>query len=224
MSVSTGSRSFLASSGSRSASSSMEPLRSAKRTVTCFRSPSRAAFEVRIFSARCFGVYESGAANLDVGVVRSGAAHWPQNLFSGRLTARQDGQVEASGAAHCPQNFIPVGFSCWHREHFILWEPPKWGWRTIPRSLSTLTRREGVANGADAGRRRSSVRSPPGEVSSGATLGAQEKLVPRVHLVLGPSPPSAPRRRAARHAPARKARRSITRSPDPLRAAAKVGS
>jgi hypothetical protein len=34
----------------------LEPLRSAKRTVTCFRSPSRAALEVRIFSARCFGV------------------------------------------------------------------------------------------------------------------------------------------------------------------------
>ncbi len=31
--------------GSRSASSSIEPFRSAKRTVTCFRSPSRAALE-----------------------------------------------------------------------------------------------------------------------------------------------------------------------------------
>jgi hypothetical protein len=60
---STGSRSFRASSGSRSASSSMEPLRSAKRTVTCLRSPSRAALDVRIFSARCFGVYASGDVN-----------------------------------------------------------------------------------------------------------------------------------------------------------------
>jgi len=34
----------------------MEPLRSAKRTVTCLRSPSRAVREVRIFSARCLGV------------------------------------------------------------------------------------------------------------------------------------------------------------------------
>ena len=34
----------------------LEPLRSAKRTVTCLRSPSRAALEVRIFSARCLGV------------------------------------------------------------------------------------------------------------------------------------------------------------------------
>jgi hypothetical protein len=45
----TGSRSRRASSGSRSASSSIEPLRSAKRTVTCLRSP--ALFDVRIFSA-----------------------------------------------------------------------------------------------------------------------------------------------------------------------------
>ena len=39
-----------------SASNSMEPLRSAKSTVTCLRSPSMAALEVRIFSARCGGV------------------------------------------------------------------------------------------------------------------------------------------------------------------------
>ena len=32
------------------------PLRSAKRTVTCLRSPSSALLEVRIFSARCVGV------------------------------------------------------------------------------------------------------------------------------------------------------------------------
>ena len=36
----------------RSASSSMDPFRSAKSTVTCLRSPSRAWREVRIFSAR----------------------------------------------------------------------------------------------------------------------------------------------------------------------------
>jgi hypothetical protein len=35
----------------------MEPLRSAKSTVTSLRSPSRALLEVRIFSARCLGVY-----------------------------------------------------------------------------------------------------------------------------------------------------------------------
>ena len=37
-------------------------LRSAKRTVTGLRSPSSAVLEVRIFSARCFGVYVPGEA------------------------------------------------------------------------------------------------------------------------------------------------------------------
>src|ERR1700730_7952340 len=103
----------------------MEPFRSAKRTVTCLRSPSRAAFEVRIFSARCFGVYDSGAANLAVGPVRSGVAHWAQNLLSAGFAAPQDGQVAASGAAHSPQNFMPGGFSCWHRGHCILRPPSR---------------------------------------------------------------------------------------------------
>jgi hypothetical protein len=39
-------------------------VRSAKSTVTCLRSPSRALLEVKIFSARCLGVYVSGEANL----------------------------------------------------------------------------------------------------------------------------------------------------------------
>jgi len=52
----TGSRSCRASSGSRSARSSIEPLRSANSTVTCFRSPASALREVKIFSARYAGV------------------------------------------------------------------------------------------------------------------------------------------------------------------------
>jgi|SRR5262249_48551528 len=53
----------LAPSGSRSPSSSMEPLRSANSTVICLRSPSRAVLDVRIFSARYRGVYASGDGN-----------------------------------------------------------------------------------------------------------------------------------------------------------------
>src|SRR3990172_4370956 len=56
MRVRTGSRSLRASSGSRSASSSIEPRMSANSTVTCLRSPSTAARDVRIRSARCRGV------------------------------------------------------------------------------------------------------------------------------------------------------------------------
>ena len=48
------------SSGSTCSASSIDPFTSAKRTVTCFRSPSSALRDVRIFSARCFGVYERG--------------------------------------------------------------------------------------------------------------------------------------------------------------------
>jgi hypothetical protein len=49
--------------------------------VTCLRSPSRALFEVRIFSAKCLGVYDCGEANrASAGwiVAGSGAAHPPQ--------------------------------------------------------------------------------------------------------------------------------------------------
>src|SRR5215217_2229918 len=44
---------------------SVEPLTSAKRTVTCLRSPSRAALEERIFSARYLGVWLSRATTAE---------------------------------------------------------------------------------------------------------------------------------------------------------------
>ena len=53
---------FLASSGSRSASNSIEPLTSANSTVTCLRSPSSAAFELMIFWARYLGMLASGTS------------------------------------------------------------------------------------------------------------------------------------------------------------------
>src|SRR5215472_2958287 len=40
-----------------------QPLRSANNTVTCLRSPLRAVLDVRIRSAKCFGVYDPGEAN-----------------------------------------------------------------------------------------------------------------------------------------------------------------
>jgi len=43
-------------SASSPSARSIDPFTSAKRTVTCFRSPSTADFEARIFSARCCGV------------------------------------------------------------------------------------------------------------------------------------------------------------------------
>ena len=67
----------------------MDPLRSAKRTVTCLRSPSRALFDVRIFSARCFGVYESGDWNLDGDAAdsESRCPQLPQNFRPGGIAA-----------------------------------------------------------------------------------------------------------------------------------------
>src|SRR5262245_20552894 len=122
MCSSTGSRSLRASSGSRSASSSIEPLRSAKRTVTCLRSPSRATLEVRIFSARCFGVYASGGRDV-IGEIPwvSEAPHSPQNFCAGGFDTPQELQRTARRAPHSPQNFWLGTFSCWHRGHFIVW-------------------------------------------------------------------------------------------------------
>src|SRR5215467_4986763 len=117
----TGSRILRASSGSRSASSSMEPLRSAKSTVTCLRSPSRALLEMRIFSARCAGVYLSGEVNrealgwlLPLSIWISAWPHFRQNFAPGRFGSPHAAQAPSRRAPHSSQNAAPTGFSCWH--------------------------------------------------------------------------------------------------------------
>src|SRR5262245_20146129 len=115
---STGSRSLRASSGSRSARSSIEPLTSAKRTVTCLRSPSMALFEVRIFSARCLGMYESGEAKRDcVPPPATGCAQAGQNFAVADSEVRHFEQTRSSGAPQPPQNLSCAAFSEWHRGH-----------------------------------------------------------------------------------------------------------
>ena len=57
-----------------------------------------------------FGAAERGGA-----APLSGAAHWPQNLFSAGLLAPHARHTDASAAAHWPQNLVPEGFSAWHR-------------------------------------------------------------------------------------------------------------
>jgi hypothetical protein len=56
--ITSNTRSMIActSSGSSFSDIAVKPDTSANITVTIFRSPSIAPFEVRIFSARCFGV------------------------------------------------------------------------------------------------------------------------------------------------------------------------
>src|SRR6266850_7872972 len=119
----TESSSLRASSGSRSASNSIEPLRSAKRTVTCLRSPSIATLEVRIFSAMCLGVYASGLAKRPAGSVVSAAPQDRQNFLPVVMGAPQLGQVASSRAPQSSQKRPPASFSVWQRGHLIR-EPP----------------------------------------------------------------------------------------------------
>ena len=105
------------SSGSRSASSSIEPLRSTKSTVTCLRSPSRVARPARIFSARCSGGW--GAA-----IGAAPASRWPQLsqcLAAGGLAVAHDGHVTVSkrGAAHSAQKRAPSRFTWPHDGQFM---------------------------------------------------------------------------------------------------------
>ncbi len=77
----------------------------------CLRSPSRATREVRIFSARCLGVYVWGAANLGpaaVGETPKAAPHPPQNFTPGSFENPQDGQARAKGEPHSAQNRRPA--------------------------------------------------------------------------------------------------------------------
>src|SRR5438132_180975 len=127
---STGSRILRASSGSRSASNSIEPLRSAKRTVTCLRSPSSEALEVRIFSARCLGVYLCGELNrgsAGVGAKVSDLPQPPQNFSLPSFRKPHDRHAEAKESPHSPQNRRPSRFSMRHRGHCIAPLPRTWG-------------------------------------------------------------------------------------------------
>src|SRR5262245_18519412 len=88
----------------------MDPLRSAKRTVTCLRSPSSAAFEVRIFSTRCLGVYDSGAGrDAERGFSGTEAPHLLQNLDPAGSETPQDAQVKTKRAPHARQKFDSEG-------------------------------------------------------------------------------------------------------------------
>src|SRR5262245_19469199 len=134
ISSSTGSRILRASSGSRSASSSIEPLRSANRTVTCLRSPSKAAFDMRIFSARCFGVYDSGDENTECAVPfgvasASGVPHLLQKRDPMGSSVPHEAQVRARRVPQARQKLDPDGFSCWHRGHCMP-GPPSGPWRS----------------------------------------------------------------------------------------------
>src|SRR5438445_9643686 len=130
MRASTGSRIFRASSGSRAASSSIEPLRSAKRTVTCLRSPSSEALEVRVFSAGCLGVCLGGELNrgaAGVGAKVSDLPQPPQNFSLPSFRKSHDRHAEANESPHSLQKRRPSRFSARHRGHCIAPLPRAWG-------------------------------------------------------------------------------------------------
>src|SRR5262245_21551888 len=104
----------------------MDPLRSAKRTVTCLRSPSSADFETQIFSARCVGVYacrESNGEGVLWTAVESPWPHFRQNLAPERFDSPHPEQTDSRRAPHSSQKAASPAVSCWHRGHGIL-EPP----------------------------------------------------------------------------------------------------
>src|SRR4029434_3689493 len=98
-------------------------VRQARRS--CLRSPSRAALEVRIFSARRLSVLDSGDVNRGSTVAgdATGSPHSKQNFAPAGSSLRHFVQVSATRAPHSKQNFAWGGFSCWHRGHFMP-EPP----------------------------------------------------------------------------------------------------
>src|SRR5262245_36301372 len=100
------------SSGSTCSERSIDPFTSAKSTVTCLRSPSRAERDVRIFSARCFGVYERGSGR--AGAELPVAIGWPhvlQNFADEGSSVLQCVQRSAKLDPHSRQKREPSGFA-----------------------------------------------------------------------------------------------------------------
>src|SRR6185436_3515460 len=112
-------------SGSSRSASRVDSAMSTKRTVTCFRSPSRALLEVRILSARCFGVYDSAEATRAAPADSSltGAPHLLQKRDPAGRSLPHAPQLAPRRAPQPRQKFEAGGFSCWHREH-VMPEPP----------------------------------------------------------------------------------------------------
>src|SRR5262249_54647297 len=108
------------SSGSIDSERSIEPFTSANSTVTCLRSPSRALLDVRIFSARCLGVYELGSRSLVLPAAPSarGARHFRQNFARGEQLVTHDGHSRANDPPHSSQKTASASLEALQEEHF----------------------------------------------------------------------------------------------------------
>src|SRR5262245_50141326 len=118
-------------SGSICSASSIEPFTSVKSTVTCLRSPSRAHREVRIFSARCLGVYERGSRSLVFATARPprGVLHFLQNFASAEQLVPQDGHSRPKDPPHSSQKSASVSFEAPQEAQFTARAPS----RLLPR-------------------------------------------------------------------------------------------
>src|ERR1700733_6789701 len=101
-----------ASSGSRSCSSSVDPLISANSAVTVLRSPSIAGVSEFSTATRLPDRVELDAAfeGWRASPPRA-AAHCAQNLDSGGFSKAHFWHRRLNGTAHSMQNFAPAGFS-----------------------------------------------------------------------------------------------------------------
>src|SRR5215472_837689 len=124
MSCNTGSMTALASSGSRSSISSVEPLISANSAVTVLRSPSIAGE-----ASACSGVMRISFAVEDAiadesepgrAIAASVVPQSAQNLALAEVSAPHCGQRIGSGLPHSAQNRLPDKLSAPHFEQRML--------------------------------------------------------------------------------------------------------
>src|SRR5215472_10448466 len=120
MNFSAGSMIARASSGSRSCSSSVEPLISAKSAVMVLRSPSDAFAEAALSSSTRTDAWNSVRLLDCERPLARASPHSSQNLAPGLLVFPHRGHVAANGAAHSLQNFALSRLSAPHLAQRIL--------------------------------------------------------------------------------------------------------
>src|SRR5262249_11797474 len=106
-------------SGSACSDKSIEPLTSANKTVTCFRSPSSVARVARILSARWLGVYETGGESERAWPAATAVPHSGQNLVVALIGCPHPGQARGKAVPHSSQNLAPALFTCLQDGQFI---------------------------------------------------------------------------------------------------------
>jgi hypothetical protein len=113
MACRAGSRSCWAASGSRLRMSASESVISANSTVTCLRSPSRPARDIRLFSTSDVGVSTSGASSAGDRASRR-CPHPEQNVAGRGTTWPQAWQVSTTGVPQATQNRAVRLRGRWH--------------------------------------------------------------------------------------------------------------